>query len=100
MNNVVLFRTDSAPGVFPEYMFDCPGCGCDHGFKTSGKGPKWQFNGDMIKPTISPSLLVRFRNIFGPQTCHSFITSGKIRFLDDCTHSMAGKTIDLEPFDG
>lgn len=100
MNKVILVKTDNAPGIFPEYIFDCPGCGCDHGFKTTGVGPRWNFNGDVYKPTLSPSLLVRFRNVKGPQVCHSFITDGKIKFLNDCTHKLAGKTVDLEPFDG
>ena len=30
--------------------------------------------------------------------CHSFVTDGKIRFLNDCTHEMAGETVDLEKF--
>jgi len=27
--------------------------------------------------------------------CHSFITDGKIQFLSDCTHHLAGQTVDL-----
>jgi hypothetical protein len=29
--------------------------------------------------------------------CHSFITDGKIEFLSDCTHSLAGQTVELKP---
>lgn len=27
--------------------------------------------------------------------CHSFVTDGKIRFLNDCTHDKAGQILDL-----
>lgn len=72
-------------------VFFCPACKCGHWFNKS-----WEFNGDIEKPTISPSILVtrppeEYR-------CHSFITDGKIRFLDDCSHEMKGKTINLEDF--
>lgn len=29
--------------------------------------------------------------------CHSFVFDGEIRFLGDCTHALAGKTVPLEP---
>jgi hypothetical protein len=27
--------------------------------------------------------------------CHSFVTDGKIQFLSDCTHALAGQTVAL-----
>jgi hypothetical protein len=27
--------------------------------------------------------------------CHSFVTNGKIQFLADCTHKLAGQTVEL-----
>lgn len=27
--------------------------------------------------------------------CHSFIRDGRIEFLSDCTHALAGQTVDL-----
>ena len=27
--------------------------------------------------------------------CHSFVTDGRIQFLGDCTHKLAGQTVDL-----
>lgn len=82
---------------------------------------KWSFNGDENNPTFSPSLLVRSGH-FAPQyvgdscwctynkdlvskgekpcdescyICHSFIRNGKIEFLSDCTHKLAGQTVEL-----
>ena len=31
----------------------------------------------------------------GRLTCHSFVTDGRIQFLADCTHPLAGQTVDL-----
>lgn len=70
--------------------FHCPGCGCAHRVDST-----WTFNGDMAKPTIRPSILAR-----GAETCHSFVTDGQIQYLADSTHSLAGQTVALPPWDG
>ena len=31
----------------------------------------------------------------GTTVCHSFVTGGRIQFLSDCTHALAGQTVDL-----
>lgn len=72
--------------------FTCPGCDCDHAIPVEkpnpANGAMWSFNGDLDRPTFSPSLhLVGF--------CHSFVTDGRIQFLSDCTHALAGQTVDL-----
>lgn len=75
-----------------QYLYKCPGCGYEHAFS-----PKvHQFNGDMNNPTISPSLLQS--NPQNHHRCHSFIKSGKIQFLSDCWHSLAGKTVELPDY--
>lgn len=100
--------------------FYCPGCESHHWVVVRGKsGPVWQWNGDRDKPTFTPSVLVRTGHYAGGGTkgdegcwcnfeertgkkssfkcsvCHSFVTDGKIRFLGDCTHSLAGQTVEL-----
>ena len=94
------------------YTFECPGCGMHHAVQTNHPtGPNWGFNLDENKPTFSPSLLVRgtipttdeeVERIKRsekvepkPFVCHSFITDGKIQFLGDCTHKLAGQTVEL-----
>lgn len=97
------------------YQFECPGCGINHGFtcRETGPGPSWDFDGDLDRPTFSPSLLVsgvrpitdeeqaviRAGRHVEPQpfTCHSFVRAGRIEFLGDCTHHLAGRTVDLSP---
>ena len=74
-----------------EYHFHCPGCGYSHWFRTKGPKPCWTWNGDMDKPTLSPSLLVR-----GKYRCHSFVKNGMIQFLNDSDHKLAGATVPLK----
>lgn len=82
----------------PDYCFECLGCGCLHGIWVSKKGyngPAWDFNKDLEKPTINPSILVREPTPSGMKICHSFVRDGKIQYLSDCTHDLAGQTIEL-----
>lgn len=102
------------------YRFQCPGCGHSHEISSG-----WQCNGDQELPTISPSILVTSGHYasnwkqgdacwctyyaehpedaadnekasrFACGVCHSFVTEGKIRFLQDCSHALAGQTVDL-----
>ena len=83
------------------HLFWCPGCGEAHQF-TANPG-LWGYDGNAGSPTVEGSVLVR-----GPQrsvsgsgsqaTCHSFITTGRIQFLTDCTHALAGTTVELPEF--
>lgn len=84
--------------------FHCPGCGYGHAvgvngrmiLSSEGKPVSWSWNGDWIKPTFSPSLLINKDKQGDYPLCHTFITDGKIQFLADCTHQLAGKTIEME----
>lgn len=69
-----------------------------HTVPFQGEGA-WGFNGNVDAPTLTPSLLLTQgvtpcdrRDKF---VCHSFVTDGRIQFLSDCTHSLAGQTVDL-----
>ncbi|WP_322069982.1 DUF6527 family protein [Paraburkholderia bannensis] len=98
-------------------MFDCPGCGFLHRVHVAGSGaPIWSWNGCMERPTFTPSVSVTGVEQMTPEeyeayergeglpeprplVCHSFVTDGRIRFLDDCTHKLAGQTVDLPDID-
>ncbi len=77
--------------VGKKYIFHCPGCECLHSYdvRTDGGRPNWTFNGDFDRPTFSPSLL------YPDRICHLFLTDGKIRFLGDCTHKLAGQVVEM-----
>ena len=104
----------------------CPGCGEFHSMQVAPSGgpvsgPNWGFNGNLEKPTFTPSILSRsghYASHFVPGSscwctynaehpedatfncniCHSFVTDGRIQFLNDCTHALAGQTVDLPPY--
>ena len=97
--------------------FNCMGCNITHTVNIGRNG--WTWNGDFEAPTISPSVLVTQTKLTDkgkadyeqwcqnnyptetksfdskPTVCHSFITNGNIKFLDDCTHELKGKTVSL-----
>lgn len=90
----------------PDVIFFCPGCKCEHGVWTSkpaSNGARWNWNGDMVKPTFAPSLLITssWQTEAGQQrrVCHSFVSDGQIQFLADSTHALAGQTVPLPPVD-
>ena len=91
------------------FLFWCDGCKEHHQINTN-PNYTWEFNGDLEKPTFSPSYLTwldpnpkadpkfdkdgKYRNGF---RCHSFIRDGEIQYLNDCTHKLAGQTVKMKP---
>lgn len=89
-------------GVRMGYVFECPGCGEWHLVYVEQPSPRnqqWQWNGNMERPTFEPSILINWAGGYGPErkpkVCHSFVRDGHIQFLGDCTHALAGQTVDL-----
>jgi hypothetical protein len=79
-------------------IFVCPGCGNSHDPSLS----RWAWNGNPDLPTITPSILVLVEPTDPTRpkkVCHSFVTDGKIRFLADCTHRLAGQEVELEDYE-
>lgn len=110
-----LIKLEKSKGM---YLFWCPGCQCAHSVWTENEGhqhPIWNWNKDLEKPTVSPSILVNYRHPKGysnenhapigykgeydNDVCHSFVRDGKIQYLADCTHELAGKTVDMVDWD-
>jgi len=100
--------------------FWCPGCNEWHYLTIEGPvHPVWTFDGNYDSPTFSPSILVKsghyslhsqsddcwctFKERFPDEgeppykciLCHSFVVNGKIQYLGDCSHELAGQTIDM-----
>ena len=94
--------------------FFCPGCKEAHAVTIAPGSPAWGFNGNFDAPTFTPSVKVdgvvpitdeqHARLMAGEKIeptsrcCHSFVVDGKIQFLGDCTHALAGQTVALEAF--
>lgn len=82
----------------------CPGCGSAHVIRCGAGG--WSWNGDVRNPTFHPSVLVTYNGTDAgqeqadgrrapPAVCHSFVVDGKMQFLNDCTHALAGQTVPI-----
>ena len=107
-------------GRFYGIRFTCPGCASvregagswvvlpvkwtPEGYERSqsiNEGRCWGFDGNLDSPTLTPSVLQQWNQWQGEgvpakrHVCHSFVRAGRIEFLGDCTHSLAGQTVDL-----
>jgi hypothetical protein len=102
--------------------FWCPGCKQAHLIPVATGDPKvdWKFNSSYERPTFIPSVLVRWSHpkgytnenpaplgfpeqkdrpdMWAEEGCHSHVCDGRIVFLADCAHSLAGRTVPLEAF--
>jgi len=72
-------------------IFHCPGCGFLHAIDS-----RWKITGPDDSPTVTPSLLNHQPWETDGTRCHLFIKQGKIEYLSDCTHELAGKTVEME----
>ncbi len=94
MSNAVLRH--GSDGIDRLWLW-CPGCQDLHMIYVAGGTAPWDWDGDTVAPTISPSILVRYptpephpRNV-----CHSFVRAGVWEFLGDCTHALAGQHVPM-----
>lgn len=117
----VLFIRDWGNGT-GQATFWCPGCDEGHTIQFGG-AEAWTWNGDAARPTFSPSVLALPRQTLNeagrallkrarktdttPELtdehrtwtprCHSFVRAGRIEYLGDCGHDLAGQTVDMVP---
>jgi hypothetical protein len=99
----------------------CPGCDNNHAVNLEGPDgyrPSvcWEWDGNLEKPTISPSILCygtvylhedgtqcpNWHEDYETEThtqgpCHSFVKAGQWQFLSDCAHMLADQTVDMVP---
>ena len=83
-HNDKLWERQAASGS--AFIFFCPACECAHQFPTKG----WKFNGNMVSPTFTPSLL---HPSIG---CHLNLIDGIIHYCADCKHAFAGRSLPME----
>ena len=101
------------------FTYWCQGCNSTHSIKTRGPG-SWGWNGDVERPTFTPSVLLSGVRMTekgeadwkawvdagcpkpspgsfdsAPHVCHSFVTDGRVQFLTDSRHALAGQTVEL-----
>lgn len=105
MSKVSAFLRHGVDGNGDEWFGHwCPGCKYAHLFYVNrAKTPCWTFDGNLEKPTFSPSM-----RSFTPANaergrpertlCHYILTAGVINFLPDSTdHELRGE-VPLPPF--
>jgi len=94
----------NSKGQLVGYTHWCAGCRSRHMFNVSVPGeppsrPCWTFDGNMEKPTFSPSMrsyrpACEVDGVKYPEVtlCHYFLRAGEIEYLNDSTlHSLRGK---------
>lgn len=100
-----MLRTVNDKGLIYDCLaFVCPGCAekREEKFINSGlhilpvnteiKSPSWSWDGNLERPTLNPSILTGKNT---PYICHSFLRDGIFIFLEDSTHSLAGKQVPI-----
>jgi len=92
--------------------FWCPGCQQLHVvWVGAGRGPRWEWNGDVNKPTFGPSVKVTHRHPKGysnehpapvgykgeyvNDVCHFFVIAGEIQYCADSDHWLKGRNVEL-----
>jgi hypothetical protein len=93
------------PNLIPTHAHWCPACKSTHDFAVEQpfrNGARWTFDGNAEAPTFNPSMNIRVGPIPShdgkperTDVCHYFLHAGQIQYLGDCTHAMAGQTVDL-----
>lgn len=89
----------------------CPGCESAHQIWTTNVGgPVWSWNGDVDRPTVTPSVRLFHTNDEDergnklPQPvdhtlCHYVLTDGVINYCNDCgDHALGGQQVPLPDF--
>lgn len=95
--NVVTLGRDADTGR-KQLWFQCPGCRETHRIPVStrpGEPNCWEWNGDLVLPTIKPSAKSTWNDGSTNVTCHFFLREGVIEFCNDCTHDRRGKKVPL-----
>jgi len=89
------------------YNFFCPACDKLHHYRLNrlpgdDEQPIWSFDGNMERPTFTPSLLL-YRIKTGVDErktlCHLFVTAGEIDYCGDCPHEYAGRRVPMVDLD-
>lgn len=79
------------------WFFRCPGCDAAGIGGVHRCDERWTWNGSVTAPSFNSSVLARCT--WGEErvehVCHSFVKDGRIQYLSDCTHTLAGQTVDL-----
>lgn len=81
-----------------EPAFWCPACREAHRFNVNQPnivtGKRWNWDGNKEAPTFSPDLTLKI----GAKVCHFYVMEGRIEYMRDSTHSLAGQHMPMVHF--
>ncbi len=88
--------------------YRCPGCKGEHAVPVlvnKKQANRWEWNGDLEKPTIRPSVKHTYPESFyqaHPNVkhfcCHYHITNGVLEYCGDCSHDQSGQNVPMTVF--
>lgn len=87
----VLRHASDKDGKNGVWILWCPGCEQLHQLDE-----RWTKTGTDEKPTFRPSLVTHLDKT---NKCHLFVREGRLQFLGDCWHKLAGQTVEMKEFD-
>ena len=90
MPKIKVHPNDPTMYMFWDVALDRP-----NAFYVRDKHPSWNWNKDYECPTVSPTIRLIHT---GNRVDHLFIRDGKIPYLTDCTHDLAGTTVAMVDF--
>lgn len=78
----------------------CPACHDVHAIpvvRGCAYEKAWEWDGDIIAPTIAQSVLISSAEgfVYRRRHCHYFLKAGEIEFLPDCAHALRGLKVPL-----
>lgn len=72
-------------------LIPCVACECLHSVNilNTRNEDTWRFNNNLVSPTLTPAIKIQYA---GGHVCSSLVINGKIKYLSESTHNLAGKT--------
>jgi hypothetical protein len=98
----------SLDGGFSHWCPGCDGAHVIHTTKPNSEGARWHWDGDVVNPTVAPSIRVFSRTDRDGKPlpkgtdrtiCHYHLRAGVLQFLNDCEHALGGTNVPLPDFD-
>lgn len=86
-------------------MFHCVACKHAHSVPFGDPAPGiWGFNGDLERPSITPSLKIftpaipdtpDYKGLPERTICHVVVTDGILNYCTDCPHELKGQSVPM-----
>lgn len=91
-------------GLKAGYLYwTCPAQNCgDHLVPIEG-AHKWEWNGSLDRPTLTPSVKITWDGLVDGikkhRCCHFHLVDGIVNFCGDCTHELSNKNVPLADYE-